>query len=78
MVSRRYADGFDCPVANHRVTITGEKVYPYGQGPLPVDMARSFGRCTGESECKIFQKPMIAKPTGCPYYDANCSSYEPY
>jgi hypothetical protein len=69
-----YRDQIDCPVVNHSVTITGESVSLYGQGQFAVAATRTFGRCTGMGECKIFEKAMIVKPTGCPYYDANCSS----
>lgn len=67
-----YRPPFDCPVVNHSVTIIGEVVSLYDKG-LVIDESRSF-RCTGMGECKIFDKAAITKPTGCPYYDANCSS----
>ena len=67
-------DDFDCPVVKHRVVITGEKVYLYGQGQYPIAIRFRFGQCSGMTECKIFARPFPAaqKPTGCPYYDVTC------
>jgi hypothetical protein len=68
-----YSVQFDCPVVNHRVTITGPIISLYGNQGQLVDETRTFARCTGMDECKIFATPMISKPTGCPYHDKNCS-----
>jgi len=70
----RYRDRFDCPVVHHEVILTGEiSRIRTGGGHLPVMSVRIFGDCTGLNECRIDPKSK-PKPTGCPYYDHNCTS----
>ena len=54
---------YECSVVKHTVIIT-DTIHS-----LAYISAHSKFRCTGMSECKVFAKARISKPTGCPYYD---------
>jgi hypothetical protein len=76
--SERYNDPFHCPVIRRDVSIRGEKVFPQGGGPgsVAVSMARTMDDCSGMTICRLFHKRVVIRPTGCPYFDANCSGSE--